>query len=66
MALVDQPGADRLAGELGPPDGEVVPRGLLEPPDGVSIARSIRVLALDTVSSVREHTTFSVALQISA
>lgn len=50
MARVDQPRADCLAGELGTPDCDVGPRGLLEPPDGVSTnSRSIRVLALDTV-----------------
>jgi len=37
MALVDQPRVDCVAGELGPPDGDVGPRGLLEPPDGVVI-----------------------------
>jgi hypothetical protein len=42
MALVDQPGADRLAGELGTANCDVGPRGLLEPPGGVSIE-----LALD-------------------
>jgi hypothetical protein len=43
MALVDQPRADCVARELGPPDCDVGPRGLLEPPDGVSIE-----LALDS------------------
>jgi hypothetical protein len=42
MALVDQPRADCVASELGAPDCDVGPRGLLEPPDGVSIE-----LALD-------------------
>src|SRR5262245_15718199 len=42
MALVDQPGADRLAGELGTPDRDVGLRGLLELPDGVRLE-----LALD-------------------
>jgi hypothetical protein len=49
MALVDQPGADGVASELGTPDCDVCPRGLLEPPDGVRLdrtSRSIRVLAL--------------------
>jgi len=43
MALVDQPRADCVAGELGTPDCDVGPRGLLELPDGVSIE-----LALDS------------------
>ncbi len=42
MALVDQPCADCVASELGTPDCDVGPRGLLEPLDGVSIE-----LALD-------------------
>src|SRR5580698_6904140 len=42
VALVDQPRADCVAGELGTADCDVGPRGLLEPPDGVSIE-----LALD-------------------
>src|SRR3954453_13393789 len=42
MALFDHPRADCVASELGAPDRDVGPRGLLEPPDGVSIE-----LALD-------------------
>ncbi len=42
MALVDQPRADCVARELGTPNCDVGPRGLLEPPDGVPIE-----LALD-------------------
>ena len=42
MTLVDQPGADCVAGELGTADCDVGLRGLLEPPNGVWIE-----LALD-------------------
>jgi hypothetical protein len=34
MALVEQPRADCVASELGTPNCDVGPRGLLEPPDG--------------------------------
>ena len=37
MVLVDQPCADCVTSEFGTPDGDVGPRGSLEPPDGVSI-----------------------------
>ena len=49
-ALVDQPGADRLAGEVATRDRDVGRRGQLQLSDRLrSNSRSIRVLALDGV-----------------
>ena len=55
MTLVDQPLGDRLAGELRSANGDVgcaLSFSRLIPT--ASNARSIRVLSLDTVGSVRE------------
>ena len=51
MALVDQPLADRLAGELGTADRDVGPPSTPSAAGSASASnsRSIRVLALDTV-----------------
>jgi hypothetical protein len=50
MAVVGQTRADCVATELGTPDCDVGPRGLLEPPDGVWIELVLDPrLALDTV-----------------
>jgi hypothetical protein len=50
MAVLDQPGGDRLDGELGGADRNVGARGLFEPPDRIGIEIALdRALALDTV-----------------
>jgi hypothetical protein len=64
VAFVDQPGPERLGGELGTAHGEVAGRRAFSRRTASgSKARSIRVLALDTVSSVLEYTTLSAACQ---
>ena len=50
MALVDQSGADRLAGEFAAADCDVGRRGQLQLPDRVRIELAlVRVLALEGV-----------------
>ncbi len=68
VALVDQPCTDRVAGELGAPDSRCRPSEdcLSRRRASRSNSRSIRVLTLDAVSSVREYTIFSAARQIAA
>ncbi len=60
MALVDQSGLERFRGEAGSADAFSC-----RTPSG-SKSRSIRVLALDTVSSVLEYTILSAARHICA
>jgi hypothetical protein len=53
VQLVDQPRFERMGGEIGPGDGEVTLRRLLQLQNrSGSKSRSIRVLAVETVSSV--------------
>jgi hypothetical protein len=61
VALLDQPGLECLGGELGTANDEVIFLTALG-----SKSRSIRVLAVDTTSSVLEYANLWVACQISA
>jgi len=62
VTLVHQPRPERLGGEIGTAHADAF---ICRIASG-SKARSIRVLALDTVSNVLEYTTFSAARHISA
>jgi hypothetical protein len=65
--LVDQPGLDRLSGEIGTAHDQVAPADAFSCRTASgSNSRSIRVLALETVSSVFEYTILSAPRQISA
>ena len=57
MELVDQPGLDRLGGEVGTPTPMSLVRGRLQllRTASMSKSRSMRVLALDTSASVLEY-----------
>jgi hypothetical protein len=67
VAFVDQSCLERLGGESGTAQDEVASGCFLQLENRVrSNSRSIRVLAVDTASSVLEYTIFSADCQIAA